>query len=106
MSGDIPRVSLEEFFVKTLYDYKVWITPYIKDLNIEAGILKEFKVSQNDFNLVDSIGAIIWHEKFPNDFQNFTKIKAISRFGCRIRQYRFKFCLIIIFVLVMSLIMA
>lgn len=70
----------------------VWITPYIKDLNIERQILKEFKVSQNDFNLVDAIGAIIWHEKFPIDFQNFRKIKAISRFGAGLDNIDLQFC--------------
>ena len=43
---------------------KVWITPYIKEINIEEKILKDFVITQNKYNLLDVKGAIIWHEKF------------------------------------------
>ncbi len=71
---------------------KVWLTPYIKDPIIEGQILKKFQIFQDDFNLANKVGAIIWHEKFPNDFKNFEKIKAISRFGAGLDNIDLKFC--------------
>ena len=71
---------------------KVWITPYIKDIKIEKKILRDFIITQDKFDLLDAKGAIIWHEKFPNDFEKFERIKAISRFGAGLDNIDLKYC--------------
>ena len=71
---------------------KIYISDYLKEIKIEKNILSEFELIQNNKNLKDCIGAIIWHEKFPNDFTNLESIKAISRYGAGVDNIDLEFC--------------
>ena len=71
---------------------KIWLSPYLEEIEIESAILKDFEISQKKFDCNNCIGAIIWHENFPNMFKNYDSIKSISRFGAGIDNIDMDFC--------------
>ena len=71
---------------------KIYISSYLKEINIEKEILNEFDLIQNKKDLKDCCGAIIWHERFPEDFKNIESIKVVSRYGAGVDNIDLQFC--------------
>ena len=89
---DIQKVYYVVFALFKMLN-KIWLSPYLQEIEIEQEILKNFEISQEKFDCKDCIGAIIWHEKFPQMFKNYEAIKSISRFGAGIDNIDMDFCI-------------
>ena len=71
---------------------KIFISDYLRELSIEDDILNNYTLVQNKKDLKECVGALLWHEKFPDNFINSNKLKAVSRYGAGIDNIDLSFC--------------